>query len=60
MKNKAQSTIEYAVLICVVVVALITMLVYYKRSIQGAIHKKGSELSTKGFGYSYGGTEGKS
>jgi len=60
MREKAQTMIEYAVLITVVIVALITAGVYFKRSIGGGIHKKGSDLSGEGFGYSYGNTTGES
>jgi uncharacterized protein (UPF0333 family) len=60
MRDKAQTMLEYAVLITVVIVALITVGVYFKRSIGGGIHKKGSDLSGEGFGYSYGNTTGES
>lgn len=45
MRNKAQSTLEYTVLIIVVAAALFTMQVYFKRGIQGRIRSNADDLS---------------
>jgi uncharacterized protein (UPF0333 family) len=45
MKNKAQSILEYAVLIIVVVAALLAMQAYFKRGIQGRARSSADEIS---------------
>lgn len=45
MRKKAQSTLEYAVIIAVAAAALITMSVYVKRSVQGKLRVNADELS---------------
>ncbi len=42
---KAQSTLEYALLIALVVAALLTMQNYLKRSIQGRLQASGDQIS---------------
>lgn len=48
MKKKAQSHIEYAVLICIVVAALLTMHLYIKRGLQGNLRQLGDQYSGGG------------
>jgi len=55
MRNKAQSTMEYAVLISVIVIALISMGVYLKRGVQGKGRQYSDQLSGGG-AYSPGAT----
>jgi Flp pilus assembly pilin Flp len=45
MRKKAQSTLEYAVIIAVAAAALIAMSVYMKRSVQGKLRANTDELS---------------
>lgn len=52
--NKAQSTLEYAVLVVIVVAALLTMQVYIKRGLQGNWRKSVDDL---GDHYEPGNTE---
>jgi Flp pilus assembly pilin Flp len=47
LDRKAQSTIEYAVLIGIVTAALITMWTYTKRSIQGRLKQVEEELDVR-------------
>lgn len=51
IRNKAQSAIEYTVLIAIIAAALIAMQVYIKRSIQGRIRGYAEQLS-EGSSYS--------
>lgn len=44
MKLKAQTTVEYAVLIACVVAALLAMQIYMKRGIQGKLRAAGDEI----------------
>jgi len=44
-KNKAQSTLEYAVLIIVIAAALLAMQAYFKRGIQGRARSSADEIS---------------
>jgi uncharacterized protein (UPF0333 family) len=46
-KHKAQSTLEFAVLIAIVVVALLTMQLYMKRGIQGKIREGADEMGSQ-------------
>ena len=55
MSRKAQSTIEYAVLIGVIVAALLAMQVYLKRGMQGRMKGYAEQLS-QGAAYSPGAT----
>ena len=57
MNKKAQSVLEYAVLICVVVAALAAMQVYIKRGMQGRM-RQGAEQAGNGLLYSPGATNG--
>lgn len=59
MQRKAQSLLEYSVLICIVVAALFAMRVYFKRSLQGRIRGYADEVSG-GFSYSPGATNSNS
>jgi len=43
-KNKAQSTLEYAVLIAVVVGALVAIQVYFKRGVQGKLRDSADQI----------------
>lgn len=43
-KRKGQSTLEYAVLIAIVVGALITMQIYIKRGIQGRLRSSSDDI----------------
>lgn len=45
MNKRAQSTIEYFVLICVIVGALVGMQVYFKRGMQGKLKGISEDLS---------------
>lgn len=44
MKNKAQSTLEYAVIIAVVVGALLSMQIYMKRGVQGKLRESTDQI----------------
>ncbi|MBM3245505.1 MAG: hypothetical protein FJZ15_06930 [Candidatus Omnitrophica bacterium] len=57
MKSRAQSTLEYAVVIAVAVAALIAMSAYIKRGMQGRMRSNTDQLSG-GFAYSPGATTG--
>jgi len=57
MRNKAQTTIEYFVMLGIIVAGLIGMQVYLKRSMQGKFRLAADELS-QGIGYSPGATIG--
>ena len=59
MRNKAQSTLGYILLLAIVAVVLAVMLAAYKRSVQGSVRKSGERTSSDAFGYSYPGTKGK-
>lgn len=48
MKTKAQSTLEYAILIAVVVAAVLAMSAYIKRGMQGRLKAGADELSGVG------------
>jgi Flp pilus assembly pilin Flp len=52
--KKAQSTLEYAILIGVVIGALLSMQSYLKRSLQGKLKDVGDQIGTQ---YSPGGTK---
>ena len=43
-KARAQTTLEYAVIIAVIVAALLTMQVYIKRSLQGKLRSAADEI----------------
>jgi len=51
MENKAQTTLEYAVLIGIIVVALLAMSVYMRRAMQGRLKDNADQIS-EGFAYS--------
>lgn len=55
--NKAQTTLEYAVIAVVVVAALLAMQIYLKRSAQGRLRQLADELGPQ---YAPGNTEGNS
>jgi uncharacterized protein (UPF0333 family) len=55
MRNKAQSTLEYTVLIIVVAAALFAMQAYFKRGAQGKMRESADNLSG-GLMYSPGAT----
>lgn len=55
MRNKAQSTLEYFVMIAVIVAALFAMQVYIKRGIQGKMRDSADSIG-QGFLYSPGAT----
>jgi len=55
MNKKAQSIIEYIVLICISVAALASMIVYVRRSVQGKIRGQVNDLSGGAY-YSPGAT----
>ncbi len=55
MTDKAQGIMEYALLICIFVAAVVAMQVYLKRSIQGRLKSGADELSGGAF-YSPGAT----
>ena len=60
MRNRrAQSTIEYGVLICIVTAALIAMQAYIKRGMQGRMRSYADEISGGG-AYSPGATNSRS
>ena len=44
LKTKGQSTLEYAVLIIVIIAALIAMQVYLKRGIQGRMRESSDQI----------------
>ncbi len=44
MKSKGQSTLEYAVLIVVIIAALIAMQVYLKRGVQGRMRESSDQI----------------
>lgn len=46
MKNKAQSLLEYAVVICIIIAALISMRVYIKRGLQGSLRANADSISS--------------
>jgi len=46
MKRNAQSTLEYVVLICLLVGVLVGMQVYFKRSIQGKIKSNSEQIGS--------------
>lgn len=48
MKTKAQSTLEYAILIAVAVAAVLAMSAYIKRGLQGRLKAGADELSSAG------------
>lgn len=48
MKNKAQSLLEYSVLIIIVAAALVGMQGYLKRGLQGRMRSNADELSAGG------------
>jgi len=54
MKNKAQGTVEYTVLILLILAALFGIQVYFQRGIYGRVRGNADELSG-GFAYSPGG-----
>jgi hypothetical protein len=43
-KIKAQSTLEYAIVIAVVVAALLAMQIYMKRGVQGKLHESADQI----------------
>ncbi|MDD5246486.1 MAG: hypothetical protein PHS09_03730 [Candidatus Omnitrophica bacterium] len=45
--RKAQSTLEYAILVAVVVAALITMRTYMKRGVQGKLQDASNEIGSQ-------------
>lgn len=53
LTKRGQSTLEYAVLIVVIIAALITMQVYLKRGIQGRVRESADQI---GEAYSPGAT----
>lgn len=55
IRDKAQGIMEYALLICIFVAAVVAMQVYLKRSIQGRLKSGADELSGGAF-YSPGAT----
>lgn len=57
MKSRAQSTVEYVLLLTTIVAALIAMQVYAKRAVQGRMRANASDLS-EGNLYSPGATFG--
>lgn len=59
MNKKAQSTMEYAILACVIVAAVGAMLVYIKRGFQGSMNNNAGQISGGGF-YSPGATNSNS
>lgn len=44
LKSKGQSTLEYAVLIVVIIAALIAMQVYLKRGVQGRMRESSDQI----------------
>jgi uncharacterized protein (UPF0333 family) len=44
-KNKAQSILEYTILIIIAVIAIFTMQIYFTRGVQGRIRSGADELS---------------
>ena len=46
MRQKAQSLVEYAVLICIIVAALISMQVYIKRGVQGSLRSNADSIGS--------------
>jgi hypothetical protein len=57
MRKNAQSTLEYMVLISVIVAGLFAMQVYIKRAIQGKMREQADQVSN-GLAYSPGATSG--
>lgn len=57
MKKRAQSTIEYMVLIAVIAAALGATAIYTKRSLQGRIRAGADQISSES-AYMPGGTDG--
>ncbi|MCU0666746.1 MAG: hypothetical protein MUF05_06605 [Candidatus Omnitrophica bacterium] len=55
MKNKAQSIMEYVVMIGVVAIAIFSMTVYFKRGVQGSLRNTAGQISDGGM-YSPGAT----
>lgn len=55
MRNRAQSMVEYGLLICICAAALLAMQVYLKRGLQGRMRGYADEISG-GSGYSPGAT----
>ncbi|MBM3250500.1 MAG: hypothetical protein FJZ09_06670 [Candidatus Omnitrophica bacterium] len=49
MNKRAQSTLEYAILIAILVAAVIGMQVYVKRSLQGRIRNATSQVAEIGY-----------
>lgn len=47
MKNRAQSTVEYLLILCLVAAALTSAAVYTKRSLQGRIKFNADQLSAE-------------
>ncbi|MCF7916268.1 MAG: hypothetical protein K9L61_00630 [Candidatus Omnitrophica bacterium] len=47
MLRKAQSTLEYAALMAVVVGALVTMQVYFKRGVEGKVRSTSDDIGTQ-------------
>lgn len=58
-KNKAQTTLEYTMIISICAAVLLTMGVYYKRSLMGRVRGYAQQLG-EGFGYSPGVTNARS
>lgn len=58
-RRRAQTVIEYAVLIAVVVAALLAMRIFFKRSLEGKIKESGDRIgkqfSPVGYGYTFAG-----
>jgi len=54
MKNRAQTTLEYMILIAIIAAALVATQVYMKRSLQGRLKSGADEFSGGGL-YSPGG-----
>ena len=53
MSRRAQSVLEYCVLICILVAALVAMQTYIKRGVQGRIRASADEIGGE-FGYAPG------
>ncbi|MBP7215882.1 MAG: hypothetical protein KBA46_01210 [Candidatus Omnitrophica bacterium] len=49
--RSGQSTVEFAVVICVLIAALLTMGVYFRRSVQGKLKLHTDEISGESVGY---------
>ncbi len=47
LKKNGQSTLEYAVLIVVIIAALVAMQVYLKRGVQGKLRESADQIGTQ-------------